>query len=77
VLDAGGTGRGLREDPGNLAARAETGAADQAWFADALTGDLTRAMTVWRTVRVIGRGTAALIITAVATIGRAELKHLL
>lgn len=37
----------------------EADAAEQAWFADALTGDLTRALTVWRTVNVIGRGTAA------------------
>ncbi|WP_436316577.1 winged helix-turn-helix domain-containing tetratricopeptide repeat protein [Variovorax sp. LjRoot84] len=37
----------------------EAGADEQAWFADALTGDLTRALTVWRTVSVIGRGTAA------------------
>lgn len=37
----------------------EVGADEQAWFADALTGDLTRALTVWRTVSVIGRGTAA------------------
>jgi TolB-like protein/DNA-binding winged helix-turn-helix (wHTH) protein len=37
----------------------EAGSAEQAWFADALTGDLTRALTVWRTIDVIGRGTAA------------------
>jgi TolB-like protein len=37
----------------------EADAAEQAWFADALTSDLTQALTVWRTVNVIGRGTAA------------------
>lgn len=42
-----------------LPLESEAGATEQAWFADALTGDLTRALTVWRTVSVIGRGTAA------------------
>ncbi len=37
----------------------EAGDADQAWFADALTGDLTSALSSFRDLTVIGHGTAA------------------
>ena len=38
---------------------AEGGEADQGWFADALTGDLTSSIGSWKGLFVIGRGTAA------------------
>ena len=41
-----------------LPLESDPGAPEQAWFAEVLTSDLTRAMTEWRTISVIGRGTA-------------------